>query len=345
VAKNKLALIIAVIFLVLFILLPAIAKKFGFLGNDNNSSDSDNKTPVVIVGAIPPSALDLAARVIVDKAWDKEAGFRLELRPIFPEASVPAITGGTVDIIGMSPLSAVRLVNDQKPVKFIANGLKVDCPFFVNKESSTKSWQDLRGKKLGTTSETGPSFTTFQVVMKAKEGVDVDEYFKISHSSFAELIPRLLKGEIDGAYGRCTEVGIAQATEDAGFKIIGNIKDILFRDGEFQELMTDGVVAPSAWVNANYDLAIKFQDTLYRAYGYIKEHPEIYDDPEIRKAYALEEAKAEVLNKIKELVPGFYTFVDWEQLVEDQYKFFELAQKEGLLDKLPSQEELFLLPR
>ncbi len=304
-------------------------------------SDSNTKLPVVIVGATPPGSLDLGSRVIKKFGWDKEAGFLLELRPIFPEGAVTALIQGTVDIISIAPLTAVGLVNQKNPIVFLANGLTVNCPFFVNQESQATTWQDLKGKRLGTTSETGPSFTTFKVTMKAKEGIDVDTYFRISHSPFAELIPRLTRGEIDGAIGRCSEVGIAQAIEEAKFKVIGNLTDILFKDGTFKELMLDGVVANRKWTTAQPQTAKKFQETLYKAYEYIKIHPEIYDDDDVKRAYAIDTSPPPTISKIKELVPPFYSFVSWSELVDSQYRFFELAKQEGLLGELPPKTDLF----
>lgn len=338
--KQKFLFIFLIIIVVggyfLFYKIPLTGQR----STEVNPNNQDN-LPIVIIGATPPGALDLASRVIKKNGSDKTAGFQIELRPIFPEGAVPALTKGTVDIISIAPLTAVGLIGQNEPIVFLANGIKVDCPFFVNENSQATNWQDLKGKRLGTTSETGPSFTLFKVAMKAKEGIDVDEYFQISHSPFAELIPRLTRGEIDGAIGRCSEVGIAQAIVDAKFKVIGNITDILFRDGEFSELMTDGVVANKKWVEDHRDLANKFQKTLYQAYEYIKSHPEVYDDPDVQKAYAIEDARPEVISSIKQQVNTFYTFVDWSNLINSQYHFFELAQEHGLLDSLPPKEQLF----
>lgn len=330
----------------IILLLAAIGLYWSRKTNPFSSPEQESRKelPIIIVGATPPGALDLGSRIIIEKGWDEESGFQLELRPIFPEGAVPALTEGTVDIISIAPLTAVGLVNQKKPIVFLANGIKVNCPFFVNQDSQAKDWRDLKGKKLGTGSEAGPSFTTFKVIMKAKEGIDVDEYFIVLHSSFAELIPRLVRGEIDGAYGRCSEVGIAQATEEAKFKVIGNINDIIYKDGDFKELMTDGVVANTEWVATNGDLAKKFQETLYKAYDYIRTHPEVYDDPEIRKAYAIEDASPETINNIKGLVEFFYTFVSWSELIDSQYRFFEIAKEEGFLEELPPKTDLFFLP-
>lgn len=301
----------------------------------------EKNLPVIIVGATPPGSLDLASRIIRKNGWDKEAGFLLELRPIFPEGAVLALTNRTVDVISISPLTAVNLVNQKNPIVFIANGLKLNCPFFVNQSSQATTWQDLKGTRLGTPSETGPAFTTFKVIMKAKEGIAVDDYFNISHSTAAELISRLTRKEIDGAYGRCSEVGIAMAIEDAKFKTIGNFTDIAYRDEDFDELMVDGVVVSKDWIKSNNELVKKFQELLYKTYAYIKDHPEVYDQIDIKKAYAIEDSSPNVIAKIKELVPSFYTFVEWPKLINSQYKFFELAKQEKLLENLPPSEELF----
>ena len=149
--------------------------------NQSSIPSSEKKLPIVIIGAEPPGDIDLASRIILQKGWDKEAGFQIELRPVFSDGAVTALTYGTVDMITIAPLTAVSLVNQKKSVVFLVNGLVVSCPFFVNQSSEAKTWQDLKGKRVGTTTDTGPSFTTFKVIIKAKENIDVDKYFQISH--------------------------------------------------------------------------------------------------------------------------------------------------------------------
>ncbi len=299
--------------------------------------------PVVILGAAPPSSNDLAARVIKQKGWDKEAGFQLELRGVAPEVAVPAITGGTIDILGMTPITALKSVDPIKPITIIANGNIVSCPFFVKQDSLAQKWQDLKGKRLGMTAVAGPSYNMTKIAMKIKEGIDINKEFRVTNSPFQELIPRLVRGEIDGALGRCGEVGIAKAIVEAKFRVIGNLTDILYKDGDFNELMMEAMITTKDWSKAHPDLVIKFRNTLYKTYSYIKEHPEVFDDHEIQKAYALDSASPEVIAKVKELVPTFYTFVDWETSVNSQYKFLGVAKQEGLLDNLPPKEELFSL--
>jgi len=94
----------------------------------------------------------------------------------------------------------------------------------------------------------------------------------------------------------------------------------------------------------NPELVEKFRKTLYKAYLYIKDHPEVFDEADIQKAYALDAADPAVISKIKELVPTFYSFVDWPVVVDSEYAFLIAAQKEGLLKDLPTKEELFYNP-
>src|SRR3989304_10460734 len=305
---------------------------------------SEESLPVVIIGTAPPSSNDLAARVIKKMGWVKEAGYILEQRNIAIEATVPAMIGGAVDIIGMTPITALNTINPEKPIKIIANGNIVSFPFFVRSDSTAQSWQDLRGKKLGMTAETGPSYNMTRMAFKLKEGIDINQEFQVSHSPTQELISRLVRGEVDAVLGRCGEVGIAKAIVEAKFKTVGNMTDVLYKDGEFSELMMEAMITTKDWADANPVLADKFRKTLYKAYAYIKEHPEVFDEPDIQRAYALDNADTEVISKIKELVPEFYTFVDWPTVVDSQYKFFEAAKKEGLLSEVPQKEELFFNP-
>ena len=309
-----------------------------------DSQTSGAPLPVIIVGTAPPSSNDLAARVIKKMGWDKEAGYILEQRNIAIEATVPAMIGGAVDIIGMTPLTAISTIDSERPIKIIANGNIVSCPFFVPGDSPAQSWQDLRGKRLGMTSNVGPSYNTTRMAFKLKEGIDINKEFQVSHSPTQELIPRLVRGEIDAALGRCGEVGIAKAIVEAKFKTIGNMTDILYKDGEYKELMMEAMISTKVWTEGHKDLVDKFRKTLYKAYAYIKENPEIFDDPDIQKAYALDSAEPAVITKIKELVPQFYTFVDWPVVVDSQTKFLEAAKKEGLLNEVPPKEELFYNP-
>ena len=301
-----------------------------------------NALPRLIVAGQPPSALDLASQIIIDKGWDKEQGFVLDLRTVFYEGTLTALTNNQVDILSMPPLSAVQYVNEQQPITFIAPGLKASCPFFVKPGNPAKSWRDLRGKKLGTTLEIGGSFTLFKVVMKAVEGIDVDKYFQVSHSATAELLPRLLRGEVDAAYGRCTEDSRAKAVEDLKFVEIGNITDVMKRGQALKELMLDGIVVKTEWLNKNKELVVKFRNLLYKTYDYIRTHPdEIYDNPKVQEAYGLKDLSPTVIAKTKELAPQYYTFVEWKEQVDMQYKFLEYAKDYGLIKTLPPKEQLF----
>ena len=335
---------LAVIVLVALVAIGGIFLTTRILKPQSPSQTPETSLPVIIVGTAVPSSNDLAARIIKKMGWDKEEGYVLEQRNIAIEATVPAMIGGAVDIIGMTPLTALATINPEKPIKIIANGNIVSCPFFVSSDSTAQSWQDLRGKKLGMTAETGPSYNMTRMAFKLKEGIDINKEFQVSHSPTQELIARLVRGEVDAALGRCGEVGIAKAIVEAKFKTVGNMTDTLYKDGEFSELMMEAMISTKDWADANPELADKFRKTLYKAYAYIKEHPEVFDDPDIQKAYALDKADPEVISKIKELVPTFYTFVDWPVVVESQYKFFEAAKREELLSDVPTKEDLFYNP-
>ena len=334
----------SVIILIALVVIGGIFLSTRILKPQPPSQTSETSLPVIIIGTATPSSNDLAARVIRKMGWDKEEGYVLEQRNIAIEATVPAMIGGAVDIIGMTPITALNTINPEKPIKIIANGNIVSCPFFVPGDSTVQSWQDLRGKKLGMTAETGPSYNMTRMAFKLKEGIDIDKEFQVSHSPTQELIPRLVRGEVDAALGRCGEVGIAKAIVEAKFKTVGNMTEVLYKDGEFSELMMEAMISTKDWADANSQLVDKFRKTLYKAYAYIKEHPEVFDDPDIQKAYALDKVDKEVISKIKELVPIFYTFVDWPVVVDSQYKFFEAAKKEGLLNNVPPKEELFYNP-
>ena len=124
----------------------------------------------------------------------------------------------------------------------------------------------------------------------------------------------------------------------------GNMTDILYKDGEYKELMMESMISTRDWADTNPELVEKFRKTLYKAYLYIKDHPEVFDEADIQKAYALDAADPAVISKIKELVPTFYSFVDWPVVVDSEYAFLIAAQKEGLLKDLPTKEELFYNP-
>src|SRR3990170_560286 len=248
-----------------------------------DSQISEPSLPVIIIGTALPSPNDLAARVIKKMGWDKEEGYILEQRNIPIEATVPAMIGGAVDIIGMTPLTALNTISPEKPIKIIANGAKVHCPFFVPGDSSAQSWQDLRGKRLGMTSNVGPSYMMARMAFKLKEGIDINKEFQVSHSPTQELIPRLVRGEVDAVLGRCGEVGIAKALVEAKFKTVGNMEDVLNKDGEYRELMIEAMISTKDWADANPERVDMFRRTLYKAYTYIQEHPEVFDDPDIQK--------------------------------------------------------------
>ncbi len=331
----------------IFILLIVMAGLWVWMSAKNNASKkpvSTNGLPVIILGAAPPSSNDLAARVIRKYGWDKEAGFQLETRAVAPEVAIPTIIGGTVDIIGMTPLAALTTVNPEKPITILANGNIVYCPFFVPEGSTLTTWQELKGKRLGATAIVGPSYNMTKIAMKLKENLDMDKAFIVSNSPFPELIPRLSRGEIDGAIGRCGEVGIAKAVVEAKFKVIGNLTDILYKDGDLSELMMEALVTTRDWATTHSELAIAFRETLYRAYAYIKDHPEVYDDPDIQKAYALDKSTPDVIAKVKELVPIFYAFKTWSEAIDSQYKFLKMAQEAGFFTEVPVKEELFFNP-
>lgn len=300
--------------------------------------------PVLLLGAAPPSSNDLAGRIMKKNGWDKEAGFILEMRAVAPEVAVPALTGGTVDVLGMTPLTAVRAVNPNKPITILANGNIVNCPFFVPENSTITNWRELMGKRLGATAVDGPSYNITKIALKMNENIDMDKAFRVTNSPFPELIPRLSRGEIDGAIGRCGEVGIAKAVVEAKFKVVGNLTDILAKDPNLGELMMEAMVTTRDWAAAHPELAVKFREALYKTYAYIKDHPEVFDDPDIKKAYALDKSEPAVIAKVKELVPTFYSFKPWPESIEAQYAFMSKAKEAGFFKEVPPKNELFFNP-
>lgn len=108
-----------------------------------------------------------------------------------PPSSLKALTTGDIDIAFGIPLSNFfSVVHDGVPLKLVAAVQLADAVVVVPEDSSVRTWQDLKGKKVGGTYPSATIVIIANTIAERKYGLELGDYSIVSgnESRLAQFI-------------------------------------------------------------------------------------------------------------------------------------------------------------
>jgi NitT/TauT family transport system substrate-binding protein len=311
-----------------------------FQKNSSLSVVKKTTLPVVRIAASAPAVPHLISQVIINQGFDKEFGFTLEIKPIDPTQTVSALVSNAVDVAVIGVIPAAKINEEGQKIQLIGPALKLTCPFVVPAESQATTWQDLKGKKLGTPIKSGATYLALQVIMKSL-GVDIDTYFQVVEGQFYALPSLLANGSVDAFTGVCDEISNGKWMAQAKTKPLSTMEDLTKQTyGEQSGLILSAFGVTKQWLDAHPKEARAVMQAVEKARLYIAAHPEVYDSTPIKSAYQLKDAE---IPYIKNFITTYhnYEFADWKQTIIGEKKFLQNAKTMGILKEDP-QKDFFI---
>jgi phosphonate transport system substrate-binding protein len=184
------------------------------VGCSSNSSDSQSKTPIVIVFPSRPESTDLQEKADkLVKAIAQKSGLNLQAKIADETAAVEALTANQADVAFLGSRGALKAEKLAKARMYLAEvrpnysgGHTYNSIFVVPKNSSLSNLQSLRGKKIAFTSPTSGSGFIFPVseLMSAKLVPNKEKlegfFSQVSYGgNYAKALQALLRGQADVA--------------------------------------------------------------------------------------------------------------------------------------------------
>ena len=303
----------------------------------NTGKGEDDYTIKVGYGG---SLCEAPIHIAYEKGFFKDEGINVELIKLNPGTGFDAITTGKVDVNFALLASLVDPLSNGLPAK-ITTGVHTGCDkVLVKKNSSIKSAEDFKGKKVGVASYTASPYVFLRRVL-ADNGVGVTA--KNSEVEFvvygaADLPLALENGAVDAiamndptAYIAANEYGFTTLFDSAMDEpydkqyccsiYMGN--EFIEKHPKLAEKYTIAIQKASAWVQENQDETARLQVENKWVAGKAEENAEVLKTfnyiPSAKGAYDAFEIVADQMQEIGMVNED----VDVDKLVTNSFKIFD----------------------
>ncbi|WP_238011387.1 ABC transporter substrate-binding protein [Dactylosporangium sp. AC04546] len=254
-------------------------------GDDNGGAAANGqggKVRAVGVGSADFSSLDLTEwqRLLKTENVDFELKFLEEA-----DATLRAVVAGAADMyIGDINAAVTAIKNTKAPVKVIAANTQ-STDYVVLARKGINSINDLAGKTIGVNTP-GSAGDVIMKMALTKQGYDVDKSKYVVIGGTSARVAALTAGQIDATVAHFADAQAAIAT--------GNFVALVECGPALGGLLQTGLIASTAWLDKNPELAQKVVDRLIDASrwatkdkaGYLKRSEEFNDKlkPEVKEA-------------------------------------------------------------
>lgn len=137
----------------------------------------------------------IANHFAIEKGWYDEAGFDLELIDI--PNPVSAFGAGEVDIADGDPGTYIPAIVNGVPIKIVSNMWRNRGAYWIIAKPEIKTWEDLKGKVVGSAQATGGMRLTLMEVL-TQNGIDPEKDVELVANNFYQAAyATLVSGEVD----------------------------------------------------------------------------------------------------------------------------------------------------
>jgi len=137
----------------------------------------------------------IANQYAIANGWYEEAGINLDLLDI--SNPVSAFAAGEVDIADGDPGTYIPAIVNNVPIKIVSNMWRNKGAYWIIAKPEIKSFEDLKGKKIGGAQATGGMKLTLMEVLN-QNGIDPEKDVEIiANGSYQTAYATLSSGEVD----------------------------------------------------------------------------------------------------------------------------------------------------
>ncbi len=154
-----------------------------------------NNEPITVNSGFALGMTGIANQFAIKNGWYKDAG--ITLKQVDVDNPVSAFGSGDIDIADGDPGTYVPAIVNKVPIKIISNMWRNRGAFWIIGNNSIKSWEDLKGKKIGTATATGGMKLTLMETL-SKNGIDPEKDVElVANGVRQEAYATFTSGEVD----------------------------------------------------------------------------------------------------------------------------------------------------
>jgi len=261
----------------------------------------------------------------------------IDLRPF--KGHMAGLPSKEVMVTTYAGTAAIGRINQGMDLVIIGGGLTVMQEVFVLKDSPFKTISDLRGKKFASWSTGAGAFKAARAAIMDGYGIDVLKDTDFVQAAPPALFKLLQRGDIDSMFN-ISSLTIAAASQPDKYRSIFVPNDY-WKKKTGQPIVWSGpIVAWRSWVDENPKRAMNLSNALMESFQWLRTPANF--DAVVKKYGRLAAVKneAEAATYKKFLSEGKIFLAKWDQETRDtQWQFLKMAQKHGVLTKLPAKEK------
>jgi ABC-type nitrate/sulfonate/bicarbonate transport system substrate-binding protein len=254
-------------------------------------------------------------------------------------ASLPSKQCMAVNYSGMD---AIQKIDEGLDWAIIGGGLTVVQDVLVRKDAPFKTPADLRGKNFGTFSTGAGSFKAVRAALIEAFKLDIVKDTKLQQVAGPALTKLLERGEVD-AMMNISSLNVAAEAQPDKFRVLFSPNNYWKQKTGYPIVWAAPIIAWKSWVDEDQKRAKNFAAAVTESFQWL-EKPENLETAVKNHGTLAGVTKAEDIAEYKEWLQHKNMFMtDWSRkAVDAQWKFLELAQRTGIIKKVPAEDKYAL---
>ena len=241
-----------------------------------------------------------------------------------------------------SGMDAVQKINEGLDWVILGGGLTVVQNVLVRKDSPFKTVDDLRGKTFGTFSTGAGSFKAARAAMIDAFRLDVVKDTKLQQVAGPALSKLLERGDVDGMIN-ISSLNLAAEAQPDKFRVLFSPNNYWKQKTGYPIAWAAPIVAWRSWVDEDPKRARSFATATTESFKWLSRPENL--EAAVRSHGALAGvSKPTDIAEYKEWLQNKDMFMtDWSRkAVDAQWKFLEVAQRTGVIGKVPAEDKYAL---
>lgn len=241
-----------------------------------------------------------------------------------------------------SGMDAIQKIDEGVDWAIIGGGLTVVQDVIVRKDASFKSPADLHGKKFGVFSTGAGSFKAARAAMIDAFHLDVAKDTSLQQVAGPALTKLLERGQVD-AMINISSLNIAAEAQPDKFRVLFSPNAYWKQKTGFPIVWAAPLVAWRSWVDEDRARAQKFAAAVMASFRWLEDPQNLKTAVKSHGTLAGVTTPQDVAEYKDWLANKNMFMTEWDQKsVDAQWQFLEVAQKTGILTKVPDQKKYAL---
>jgi NitT/TauT family transport system substrate-binding protein len=228
----------------------------------------------IVVATSQGGALGFASELIKQRGIDKKRGLAVDFRLFSPDQGELALFNRVVDAGYFGPVSAAKANLEGRAITLFGAALLNHYSIVVKPGSPIKTFDQLKGRRLGTVERYTGGYTSLATVF-AVRGLDLERYCTVITGSPTALTSFLERGDVDAII--LFEPQTSILTARGAVRVVATVRQLWADVAHQQPLLLLGLAAQRDWIDRNKDVASALAASYYEAFAMIREDKSVFE--------------------------------------------------------------------